>query len=246
MYLTRTFINPRRRGAVPFIGNPQKLHAAVMQAFPQSPASDAAEGARVLWRLDGDDPRRPVLWTVSPDRPSMRHVTEPYGWPESDRAFETREYGPLLDRLGEGQRYIFRVTVNPVKALPPAEPEQGSPDGKRPRGGRVPLVGVEAQVEWFAERSEKWGFRLLPGRVGRPDADADGRPARAVEVRDSRKLRFWREKKAKPVVLNTVTFEGLMEVADAEALRTSLTRGVGRAKGYGCGLISLAPAPGGR
>jgi CRISPR system Cascade subunit CasE len=242
MYLTRTYINPRRRGALPFLGNPQKVHAAVMQAFPVSPTHDGSGKARVLWRLDSDDPRHPVLWTVSPDRPSMRHVVEPYGWPESERPFETRAYGPLLDRLAEGQRYVFRVTVNPVKSRPPGRGEDAPPGSPRTRSPRVALAGTEHQIDWFAGRAERWGFRLLPGRVPLP-GEGDRR-AYAVEVRESKRLRFWRDGGGQPVVLRTVTLQGLLEVTDAVRLRSSLGTGMGKAKGYGCGLMSLAPVPG--
>ncbi|MEV5559167.1 type I-E CRISPR-associated protein Cas6/Cse3/CasE [Nonomuraea wenchangensis] len=44
----------------------------------------------------------------------------------------------------------------------------------------------------------------------------------------------------KPVTLQTVTLEGMMQVTDPQLLRQALTQGVGRARGYGCGLISLA------
>ena len=42
------------------------------------------------------------------------------------------------------------------------------------------------------------------------------------------------------MVLQTITYEGNLRVTDADLFRKSLTRGVGRARGYGCGLISLA------
>jgi len=42
------------------------------------------------------------------------------------------------------------------------------------------------------------------------------------------------------VTLVTVTYDGLLEVTDPDALRRTLTRGLGRAKAYGCGLLTLA------
>ena len=42
-----------------------------------------------------------------------------------------------------------------------------------------------------------------------------------------------------PVV--TATFDGRLTVTDPEALRQALTSGIGRAKAYGCGLMTLAP-----
>lgn len=42
----------------------------------------------------------------------------------------------------------------------------------------------------------------------------------------------------------TVTFDGRLEVTDPAALRRTLTQGIGKAKAYGCGLITLAPLTG--
>lgn len=40
----------------------------------------------------------------------------------------------------------------------------------------------------------------------------------------------------------TVTFDGRLEVTDPAALRRTLTLGLGKAKAYGCGLMTLAKA----
>ncbi|MFC4562558.1 type I-E CRISPR-associated protein Cas6/Cse3/CasE [Nocardiopsis mangrovi] len=248
MYLTRTFINPRRQGAVRYLGSPQLVHASVLQAFPRTPPTDAAAGPRVLWRLDTDDWRRPVLWMVSPDKPDLHHVVDPYGWPASDAPFESREYAPLLDRIAEGHRYVFRATVNPTKTQPGKLKEGLEDEGRRERGTVVPLVGADSQIGWFADRARGWGFELLRSSAPLPVTalagdGAEPEMAYAVETRDSRKLRFWRSAaKSRPVVIRTVTLEGLLRVTDPEAFRRTLTGGIGRAKAYGCGLVTLASA----
>jgi CRISPR system Cascade subunit CasE len=43
------------------------------------------------------------------------------------------------------------------------------------------------------------------------------------------------------VTLTRATFEGQLVVADPHALRKTLTAGLGSAKAYGCGLLTLAP-----
>ncbi|RCV47341.1 type I-E CRISPR-associated protein Cas6/Cse3/CasE [Marinitenerispora sediminis] len=220
MYLTRTFINPRRRGATAFLDAPQKVHAAVLQSFPTDPPTKGSDGPRVLWRLDRDDPRRPVLWIVSPDRPDLHHVVDPYGWPAADSPFESREYKTLLDELADGQRWAFRVTLNPARARF---------DETRGRSVITPVVDPAEQVGWLVERTPKWGFAV-------PRTEGAGP---AVEIRDGRRLRFRRGRGQPPVTLHTAMFQGLLEVTDAERLRQAMTSGVGRARGYGCGLLSL-------
>jgi CRISPR system Cascade subunit CasE len=44
------------------------------------------------------------------------------------------------------------------------------------------------------------------------------------------------------VTLTTVTYDGVLDITDADAFRQALTQGIGHAKAYGCGLLTLAPA----
>lgn len=54
--------------------------------------------------------------------------------------------------------------------------------------------------------------------------------------------RTWRfDRQGKTVTLVTATFESQLRVTDPGALRHTLTHGIGPAKGYGCGLLTLAP-----
>ncbi|MDU3568371.1 MAG: type I-E CRISPR-associated protein Cas6/Cse3/CasE [Cutibacterium avidum] len=43
------------------------------------------------------------------------------------------------------------------------------------------------------------------------------------------------------VTLAVTQVDGVIHVADADAARGALTCGIGPAKGYGCGLMTLAP-----
>ena len=43
------------------------------------------------------------------------------------------------------------------------------------------------------------------------------------------------------VTFRQATFDGVLRVDDPTLLRDSLVSGIGRAKGYGCGLLTLAP-----
>ncbi len=43
------------------------------------------------------------------------------------------------------------------------------------------------------------------------------------------------------VKLTRVTFDGRLRVLDPAVFRRTLTSGLGKAKAYGCGLMTLAP-----
>ncbi|GAA2833702.1 type I-E CRISPR-associated protein Cas6/Cse3/CasE [Crossiella cryophila] len=218
MYFTRCALNPARRGARALLASPHKLHGAVQAAFPPHAASATGQG-RVLWRLDQTE-HQVQLYLVSPDRPDLTHLIEQAGWPTTT-GWDTREYQPVLTRLAAGQMWGFRLKANPVHS------GRKTPDAQRSQ--RFHHVTVAQQTDWLLTRTDKFGFTIPLGENKEPD----------VAVRGREVVRF--ERKSATVSLSTVVFEGRLEVVDPDRLRESLTNGIGPAKGYGCGLLTLAP-----
>lgn len=214
MYLTRFEINPQRRAARAFLASPHRIHAGVMSAFPDA-LHEAAEG-RVLWRVDPGD-NDAVLYVVSPDKPDLTHLVEQVGRPTY--GWQTRDYGPFLDRLTTGDRWAFRLRANPVHNVRP--PEGG-------RGKRHGHVTAAQQSEWFRRQAERRGFTLpRPGQV--PTTPCCATVARcgstAAAGRSRCRQRCSRAHSSSP----TRRHSGLRwSTASAPA------------KGYGCGLMTLA------
>ncbi|MEH0576837.1 type I-E CRISPR-associated protein Cas6/Cse3/CasE [Streptomyces sp. B21-108] len=253
MFLSRFRVNTARPGARRLLSSPQVLHAAVMSSFPGLLPTDAPvpDAPRVLWRLDHTAPAEVMLYIVSPDRPDLTHLVEQVGWPAAaaDPAtpgWQSSPYGPFLDKLSAGDRWAFRLTANPVHTI------RRNPD--EPRKITAHLTPVH-QMAWLIERQERSGFRilekaddkrLLPGGTTHQGKREHHGDRYELSVRDHNNRSFDKRrtddgKKSRPVTLVAVTFDGRLEVTDPEALRRTLTQGIGRAKAYGCGLITLAP-----
>lgn len=218
-YLSRVELNPQRRSGRGLLGSPQAMHAAVLSSFP-GVLGDRSD-RRVLWRLD-PVPGAVHLYVVSPEQPDFTHLIEQAGWPTL-QTWQTREYEPFLDRLAAGQSWAFRLTANPTRARPAAE-------GRRSQ--RFGHVTVAQQQEWLLRRCGAAGFD-----VRAPSGSGD--TADGVVVRERETTRFRRGEDQ--VTLTTASFEGVLTVTDPGALRTTLTGGLGPAKAYGCGLLTLAP-----
>lgn len=167
-----------------------------------------------------------VLYVVSPEQPDFTHLIEQAGWPTLT-TWESREYEPLLDRLAAGQRWAFRLTANPVRSRPLKE---GAPSQ------RFGHVTVSQQQAWLVSRAGRSGFELPP--VSGPDGEE--RAENGLVVRNRSVDRFRRGEGT--VTLSRATFEGHLVVIDPAALRSTLTGGLGSAKAYGCGLLTLAPS----
>jgi CRISPR system Cascade subunit CasE len=234
MYLTRAFLDPRRRGALRLVGSPQAMHAAILRGMPTQPVPAADDNVRVLWRLDADDPRMPVLWLLSPEKPDLEGLMRQAGVSQADGpAWQSREYAPLLEGLRAGQRFAFRLTANPTRSV-------RVPGAAATR--RVEHVTAEHQVRWLVTRAERCGFRILTSDVPLPGTDE---PALSLRLRAREKVRFRRGSvPGSRVTVVRVGYEGALEVTDPDALRSSLTGGIGRARAYGCGLATLARLPG--
>lgn len=215
MHLTRFEINPQRRDAPRMLASPQRMHAAVLAAFPES--SDEQTEGRVLWRLDQLQ-HDVVLFVVSPGKPDLAHLVESIGRPTY--GWQTRDYGPFLDRLAIGDIWAFRLLANPVHNARPA-------DGTG-RGKRFAHVTAAQQTAWFLRQAAKHGFEVPVTSVGEPD----------ILLRSRRSVHFKRAERS--VTLSTAVFEGRLQVRDPVALRAALVGGIGAAKGYGCGLLTLA------
>ncbi|MEV0982360.1 type I-E CRISPR-associated protein Cas6/Cse3/CasE [Streptomyces sp. NPDC049915] len=255
MFLTRFRVNTARSGARRLLSSPQAMHAAVMSSFPTLLPTDTppSDGPRVLWRLDNIARAEVMLYIVSPERPDLSHLVEQAGWPAAAAAnpaepgWQSRPYGPLLDRLASGDRWAFRLTANPVHQIRRKDDEPTK---------RTAHVTPVHQMGWFLKRQESCGFRVLEKadakRLLRSGTTHTNQPHHGdryeLTVHDKRALAFDKSRSTgakggsrAPVSLVTVTFDGRLEVTDPQLLRRALTQGVGKAKAYGCGLLTLAP-----
>lgn len=225
MYLSKIPLNPRRLATQRLLDDRRAMHAAVLGGIPDQPVpAHTADGARVLWRIDDDEPRRPIVLALTPQRPDFMHLAEQAGWPAAELPFATRDYEPLLSRLAPDQTYLFRLTANATHSVPP--------DGAtgRVRGKRFAHVTHVQQLKWLVDRAPGMGLRL-------PQLAMHDQPDVAVIRRAHSTFRHDRGR----VTLGLATFQGRLQVADPDRLRHVLTNGVGPGKAYGCGLLTLAP-----
>ncbi|ATL66775.1 type I-E CRISPR-associated protein Cas6/Cse3/CasE [Nocardia terpenica] len=225
MYLSKVPLNPARRDTSKFLSSPQVIHGAVMKSFPPDALERHTGDGRVLWRVDQTG-HAINLYVVSPVEPDFTHIVEQTGWPTTT-AWATRKYHELLDKLATGQRWHFRFTANPVGSHP-------NPNGASTKTrGKLKGLSAEQQAEWLQRKAVEHGFTLADcGPADRREDD--------VAIVNRQAITFRRGPAT--VSLSTVTFEGTLAVTDPALLRSALINGIGRAKGYGCGLLTLAPA----
>mgnify|MGYP001040309636 CR=1 FL=1 len=213
MYLSRVTLNAKKRETMQALVIPSLMHGAVEQSFD-------GPRQRNLWRVDWLKDQCYLL-VVSPEKPDFTHLVHQFGHQEHAQGWETRDYNPLLNRIQEGDTWKFRLKANPV---------QSSASDKDPTTGRGKVhahVTQEQQRAWLMKRAEKSGFSL----------HEDG-----FDVVHTQWEKFSKSRKGgKEITLRTATFEGALTITNTDDFTNTLKSGIGKAKSYGCGLLTIAP-----
>lgn len=231
MYLTRVFLNPASPAVQADTRDPVHLHRTVMLAFPDDVGPSPRRSLGILHRLDQEPGGRLVLLVQS----SVKPLTE--RWPathildlssDTDLAFSTVGDNPAVRSLeaeyatiANDSRFLFRLRANTTRKI---DTKSGA-DAKRRHGRRVPVRGEDARLAWLHRRARASGFGVAANAVRITElASAGGRGSNAV-------------------TLAGAIFEGLLVVRDADQFRLALQTGIGPAKAYGFGLLSIRKAP---
>jgi len=133
---------------------------------------------------------------------------------------------PLKLTIESGKRFRFRLRANPTMKVHKLHASSRRTTPLTKNGRRVPVPATkEGLLGWLCKQGARTGFRvegeplIQPGYVY---VSKDGKPGQGHRLR-------------------SVIYEGILEVTDAGAFAKALAAGIGPAKGYGFGLLSVAP-----
>lgn len=122
--------------------------------------------------------------------------------------------------------YKFELVANPTKKIATLSKSQRltgirKNDGLSKNGKRVP-VPPDQWVPWLKKQAQQKGFELC----GEPTASPFF-------------YRFHKPSAEDPGKILTVRFRGLLRVIDQQLFTDALVSGIGPAKGFGCGLLTI-------
>lgn len=200
-------------------------HQRLWECYPGEPDAkrdfltriDVLEGAFRLWILSQRKPARPN-WCPS----------EGFCVKEIAASFLSHRY------------FAFDLRANPVKSVVQKDSNGApvmKPDGRWKRGKRMPLVKPEELRAWLVHKGKvrcrdkatgidvPGGFRIVEERP--------------LEISPMVESHF--RKKEHTGYHGGVQFRGTLEVTDREKFVESYQSGIGSAKGFGFGLLLLAP-----
>jgi CRISPR system Cascade subunit CasE len=219
MYLSRLRLN-HSRAAVNWQANPYRIHQRLKMACEGDP--------RVLFRVE--------------DTPGGTHIlVQSHLAPNWDRALadlavllEPPEFKSFDPQLQAKRRYRFRLLANPtrVKTTP-------RPGGDEPKKQRLGLLREDDQRAWLARKLNEAGAELLGCTIASRGMQ---RSYKSPLPNPSPASGGGAGSEGKRQTHLAVLFEGILQANDPGKLRAALENGIGSAKGFGLGLLSLAPA----
>lgn len=178
--------------------------------------SFVGERKRRLWRIDWLNNRCYVL-ILSGETPDFSALLKQYGDISQPPTWETRDLTPLLAGFTDGQIWRFRLKANPVHSV--------IPEGTLAKRGKVLAhVTLAQQKQWLLARALSLGFALTE----------DG-----FDIVHTQWYSFGKGGGRK-VTLHTASFEGVLRITDTQRFQETILSGIGRAKAYGCGLLTVS------
>lgn len=192
------------------------LHRVLWKAW-----HDQVEERCFLFRADvlrDDESLRPVVKVLG-------QSSTPAEWEKlADRVVEHDQKQRTID-LREGDELRFFLRANPTIARKDRHElgDIGPEEARARRGHRVAVWGRERQEAWLRRKGGEAGFEVLAVR------SSNARPWRWSHGGNHARH-------------DGVDFEGVLRVCDAMKMAEAVRSGVGPAKAFGFGLLSLAPA----
>lgn len=217
IWLSKLPLYPRSRHVLRDLRNPYEMHRTLMSAFP-----DRIEGGAgsVRFRVEPFDKRSgetPIIVLVQSEKePDWANLP-------SDYLTETATTKLLSGfNFQVGDRFRFRLRANPTKRLRRSSVgPDGQPIDPRWEGKRIGLRKEEDQIAWLARKGEASGFRILAVKV---DPEHRDRSRKGNEI--------W-------ITQTAALFEGVLEVISPKSFESAFRQGIGSAKGFGFGLLSI-------
>ncbi|MFR9727892.1 type I-E CRISPR-associated protein Cas6/Cse3/CasE [Saccharopolyspora sp. MS10] len=202
--------------------NGHALHRELMRLAPAGLGDEARREAGLLYRVEQVVAPRQGLrilaqLTLEPD---VRALASEFA-----AQVQQRRLNPLLSRLTTGARVRYRIDANATK-------RHGNAAEPHKRGKLANLHGTEAEL-WWLRKSTEVGLHPLQ-LTSTPQPDVLGRASKRNKDKNPG------DEESYTAVHGVTRFDGIGVVTDPDRLRAAVNVGIGRARNYGCGLLSLA------
>lgn len=233
VYLSRVLLDARHAEVAVMLGNSHLLHSRLIEAFPKIPDTNPRQVYRLLFRVEElEKPHYGVRllvqsrarpdWSIFPEEALLPAPDEKGNPSTNDRL------ASIYDQLAPDRPYRFRLLASPTRAAIVRGPD-GRPEG---RGVRVPLMDEIGQLRWLQRKARAHGFQL--------EGDTGDVLTAQARVTATHAMRGWQPRRRIALTHRSALFEGVLRITDLPRFQEMLVEGVGTARAYGHGLMSLS------
>ena len=192
-------------------------------------------GHHLVWSLfaEGPDRKRDFMWREMEQRGTFLILSERTPV-DRHSLFELDAPKPFAPAIAAGDRLGFLLRANPViRRRDPSHRRSIKHDvvmdvlRSHPGGERANhrLTTMREQgFAWLERQAARAGFAIRPSDV---------------RIEGYRQHRVPRKGPVAPMSFSTLDFDGVLEVCEPAAFLTSVARGFGATKAYGCGLMLI-------
>ena len=233
-YFSRLILNLWNLQVQRDLSNLQLLRDTLLNGFDASPAGHNPRRYHgLLYRVEpirGDQDNARLL-VQSLHRPNWHHLSKTYLGTSHDVYGNciTCDLSKIYQSLKQDCIYRFRLRACPTMRI-----HKGIEERNNYRGQRVNLQSEGECAIWLARQGRIHGFQLLPELYDpqRCDISIDLCTTPPIEQYGFRSVVPSR-------ILNDVLFQGRLRVIDITKFRQMLLKGIGSAKSYGFGLMTV-------
>jgi len=229
MFLSKLALNIRNPKARCDLARPYEMHRTLMNSYPHSRVEHRCD---LLFRVEPSRTEPSAVLVQTREEPEWSALPVGYivGNPESK---------PFNLAVTPEQRLRFRLRANPTKRVATKNEQLGSVMA----GKRIGLTTEPDLVRWLLHKGKLGGFRV-PGEWLDAKEPETGEPIQLPNFRVD-VVPEGRDRNDKPGHAGSfmaVRFDGVLVVTDPAKFRDTVAAGIGSAKAFGFGLLSVARA----
>lgn len=252
MYLSRLFLNPTSWHVRRDLANCHEMHRSILSAFPDNIDGRVRSNYNILYRISFSPRHRNlellVQSAIKPDWSALPGAYLSYSQNRSNP--EVKDISNVLTILKKDLVVKFRLMANPTKKV---------------EGRRVPIYGYDDRLDWLERKGNQHGFNLIQVKIHKDEIFEkyannfnrlnlklnDESAVKDVITHKSMMIIGWKRKKKISAKSKTtkrqltfvgVIFDGYLRISKKDKFIESLNKGIGSAKSYGFGLMSIAPS----
>ncbi|MHA1145874.1 MAG: type I-E CRISPR-associated protein Cas6/Cse3/CasE [Candidatus Helarchaeota archaeon] len=245
-YLCRGFLNPYNKFVIKDLADPFNLLESVILLFSGKENEDKTtekesfrKKNKILYRLEFFQFKNELSLLVQSEKhpnPEEFDTLRPQYFKEEMKVLDIE---PFLNDLNEKIPYRFRLRANPTVKITEKE-------SKNKAKKRIPLVKEEDQILWLIKRSKKCGFQVLNVNSN----SGNNKDVYNLIPRDDNnflvnkpRIKYLKpkDKHGNRVTIFSTFYDGILKITDKQKIIEKIKNGIGPAKAFGNGLITLAP-----